>query len=123
MRIQGDGHQLERAIANLCDNAARHARSCVTIVVSARDAVAHVIVADDGSGIAPGDRERVFDRFVRLDDSRTRSVGGAGLGLAITREIAQRHGGTVTAGASATGGAQFDLCLPLPVVRAGGGGL
>lgn len=123
VRIQGDGHQLERAIANLCDNAARHAHSRVTIAVSARDATAHVVVADDGSGIAPADRERVFDRFVRLDDSRTRSAGGAGLGLAITREIAQRHGGMVTAGASATGGAQFDLCLPLPMVRTGGSGL
>jgi signal transduction histidine kinase len=113
VRIYGDPHQLERAIANLCDNAARHARSLIEIGVGVRDGSAHLTVSDDGKGIAPENRERVFDRFVRLDDSRTRSAGGAGLGLAITREIAQRHGGSVSVDASPTGGARFDLWVPL----------
>jgi signal transduction histidine kinase len=113
VRIAGDPNQLDRAIANLCDNAARYARSLVTISVWTALDAAHLSVADDGPGIAPSDRERVFDRFVRLDDSRVRSAGGAGLGLAITREIVHRHGGTVTVEASPTGGAQFHVRLPM----------
>jgi signal transduction histidine kinase len=114
VRVRGDGHQLERAIANLCDNASRHAKTMVAIDVAARGDLAHLTVSDDGAGIDPADWDRIFDRFVRLDDSRTRSAGGAGLGLAITREIAQRHGGSVTVDASPAGGARFDLWLPLP---------
>jgi signal transduction histidine kinase len=82
--------------------------------VASGGGTAHVTIGDDGTGIDPADRERIFDRFVRLDDSRSRSGGGTGLGLAITREIAQRHGGSVLVDASPSGGARFDLCLPLP---------
>jgi signal transduction histidine kinase len=115
VRVRGDVHQLERAIANLCDNAARHARSVITLSVAAGADHACLTVADDGPGIAVSDRERVFHRFVRLDDSRTRSAGGAGLGLAITREIALRHSGAVTVEESPAGGAQFSLCLPFSI--------
>jgi signal transduction histidine kinase len=69
-------------------------------------------VADDGPGVPEGDRERVFERFVRLDDARARDDGGAGLGLAIVREIVSRHGGTITLGDAPGGGALFTVRLP-----------
>ena len=69
-------------------------------------------VDDDGPGVPFDDRERIFDRFVRLDDARAREAGGSGLGLAIAREIASAHGGTVTAHASPLGGARFEVHLP-----------
>lgn len=74
---------------------------------------ASVIVEDDGEGIAEADRERVFERFTRLDGHRARSgsSGGAGLGLSLVRRIAERHGGTVSAGAADSGGARFVLSL------------
>jgi len=111
VRMTGDAARLRRALRNLLDNAARHARSAVTVSVWA-DGCAHLVVADDGGGIDPGDRERVFDRFVRLDDSRARHDGGSGLGLPITREIVDSHGGDVRIDDGA--GAVFHVRLPLP---------
>jgi signal transduction histidine kinase len=70
-------------------------------------------VADDGPGIPDAQRERIFDRFVRLDDSRARSAGGSGLGLAIVREVITAHGGTVVVEDSPTGGALFRIQLPI----------
>jgi signal transduction histidine kinase len=102
--VRGNAAQLDRLVRNLLDNAIRHARTGVLITVSAGTSVV-LRVADDGPGITVEDRERVFDRFTRLDDSRTRESGGVGLGLAIVREIAGRHGGTVTITDSPTGGA------------------
>ncbi len=89
----GDPDGLRRIVANLLDNAVRHAASTVTVTVSPP---AKVTVTDDGAGIAAEDRERVFDRFTRLDDARDRDSGGTGLGLAIVRELVRLHGGTVT---------------------------
>jgi signal transduction histidine kinase len=94
--VQGDPDGLDRAIANLLDNAVRHARSSVRLDVSTVDGSAVVTVTDDGPGIPPADRDRVFDRFTRLDSARTRDEGGAGLGLPIVRELVRAHGGTVT---------------------------
>ena len=83
-------------VANLVDNAVRHARSRVVLAAEPRAArTTLVTVTDDGPGIPAADRERVFDRFTRLDDARARDAGGAGLGLAIVRELVRRHGGTV----------------------------
>ena len=83
-------------IRNLLDNAIRHATSRVEVCVSDRDREAIIAISDDGPGIAPEDRMRVFERFVRLDFDRSRSSGGAGLGLAIVAEVVAAHGGTVT---------------------------
>ena len=69
-------------------------------------------VTDDGPGIPPDQRERIFERFARLDDARTRAAGGTGLGLAITRDIIQQHGGSVVIGGDDGGGASFIVTLP-----------
>ncbi|MGW2180002.1 ATP-binding protein [Streptomyces sp. NPDC001732] len=111
--VAGSRGQLARVIGNLLDNAERHARSAVTVSVRAagRGAVA-VEVTDDGAGVPADERERIFERFVRLDDARTRDDGGAGLGLAIARDVAVRHGGGLTVDGAPEGGARFTLRLP-----------
>jgi signal transduction histidine kinase len=88
----GDPQALRHVLTNLVDNAIRHAASQVTLAALPGG----FTVIDDGPGIAPADRERVFERFTRLDDARARDAGGAGLGLAIVQELVRRHGGTVT---------------------------
>jgi len=99
----GDHGALWRVLDNLVGNAVRHAASAVTLAVQRSADRAVVSVADDGPGIPEPDRARVFDRFTRLDDARTRDDGGAGLGLAIVRELVRLHGGTVTLGDAAPG--------------------
>ncbi|TDW19148.1 signal transduction histidine kinase [Kribbella kalugense] len=106
--ISGSESQLRQVVDNLLDNARRHARSAIQVTLTADNERAVLEVADDGYGVPEGERERIFERFVRLDDARTRDDGGAGLGLAIAREIAERHGGTLTA----HDGALFRLTLP-----------
>lgn len=99
--VEGSALWLARVVTNLLDNAQRFAGRRVDLVLrttggpSVRTAVLEV--ADDGPGIPPGDRERVFERFTRLDDARSRDHGGAGLGLAIARDLTAHHGGTLTA--------------------------
>jgi signal transduction histidine kinase len=92
----GDRDELRRVVANLADNAIRHARHRVCLDAAVNGASAVITVTDDGPGIPAEDRDRVFERFTRLDDSRTLDTGGAGLGLAIVRELVRRHNGTVT---------------------------
>ncbi|MEU9571476.1 HAMP domain-containing sensor histidine kinase [Streptomyces massasporeus] len=113
VEVAGSRGQLGRVLANLLDNAQRHARSDVTVSVRREGDRAVVGVADDGDGVPEGDRERIFERFVRLDSARSRDDGGAGLGLAIARDVAVRHGGTLTAEQGPAGGALFELRLPL----------
>ncbi|MFS0865928.1 ATP-binding protein [Microbacterium sp. 179-B 1A2 NHS] len=112
VRVRGDGRLLGRIVRNLADNAARHARSRVAIGVSETAGRAVLTVDDDGSGIPAGERERVFERFVRLDEGRARDAGGSGLGLAIVSAVVVASGGTVTAGDSPLGGARFTVTLP-----------
>ncbi|MFE3291769.1 ATP-binding protein [Rhodococcus sp. NPDC059234] len=119
-RVTGDRAALQRVVRNLVDNAARYARSTVTLDCRGVDGDAVVTVSDDGPGIDPADRERVFERFVRLDPTRTRSSGGTGLGLAIVEQIVRSHHGTVTVGESADGGAVFTVTLPLTQPDSGG---
>jgi signal transduction histidine kinase len=91
----GGPDALRRIVANLVDNAVRHARSRVVLAADSDGAYHRITVTDDGPGIPAADRERVFDRFTRLDDARARDVGGSGLGLAIVRELVRQHGGSV----------------------------
>jgi signal transduction histidine kinase len=93
--IMVDADELHRAVGNLVDNAVRHARTQVEVTARVDLGWAVISVSDDGPGIAAEDRERVFERFTRLDDARGRGSGGAGLGLAIVRELVVRAGGTV----------------------------
>jgi signal transduction histidine kinase len=111
VRLRGDHRQLGRALRNLVDNAARHASSTVELSVWQDTAGAHAQVANDGPPIPADQRERIFDRFVRLDESRQR--GGSGLGLAIVREIAEGHRGTVEVVDTVDGRTAFRLTLPL----------
>jgi signal transduction histidine kinase len=109
--LAGSAPDLSRLVRNLVDNAARHAASKVALSVWAETTAGQervvLTVGDDGDGIAPEDRERVFERFTRLDDARARHDGGSGLGLAIVSYIAEGHAGTVTVGHSPLGGAEF----------------
>ncbi len=111
--VVGDRGQLTRAIRNLLDNAERHAESGISVKLQESGDTAMLTVTDDGAGIAPESRELVFERFSRLDEARAADTGGAGLGLAIARDIAQRHGGSLSLGSSDGSGASFELALPL----------
>jgi signal transduction histidine kinase len=112
-RVVGDPIGLGRVVRNLADNAARHADRAVDLSVREIDGWAVVSVEDDGAGVAPGDRKRVFDRFVRLADARSRDGGGAGLGLAIVRAVVEAHRGEVTIGEGPLGGAHLEVRLPV----------
>ncbi|UPL16111.1 HAMP domain-containing histidine kinase [Microbacterium galbinum] len=112
-RVEGDPRLLGQLLRNLADNAARHAQGCVAIAVAPADGYVFVTVEDDGAGVPVDERERVFERFVRLDEARSRDAGGSGLGLAIVRGIAAASGGTVAVDDSRWGGARFVVTLPL----------
>ncbi|MBC2960834.1 HAMP domain-containing histidine kinase [Nocardioides deserti] len=111
-RVQGDPLALAQVVRNLVDNAARHATSAVALAVTDHGDAVELAVEDDGAGVPEADRERVFERFVRLDDARARDAGGSGLGLAIVRETVAAHGGTVAVSGSSLGGARFVVRLP-----------
>jgi signal transduction histidine kinase len=110
--VVGDPKQLTRAIRNLVDNAERHAAGRMKLTLAEVDGATLLTVSDDGPGIPAGEHERVFERFGRLDEARTRGTGGTGLGLAITREIIERHGGTITVDSSDRNGARFIVRFP-----------
>ncbi|WP_410812879.1 sensor histidine kinase [Micromonospora sp. 067-2] len=111
VRVQGDPDQLHRAVRNLVDNAVQHARSRVT-VGSVRDAGrGQIVVGNDGLAIATEDRAKIFERFVRLDDSRSRQGGGSGLGLSIARDIVIAHGGALEVD-DTTNGVVMRITLP-----------
>lgn len=112
VRLEADPVAMSRMIRNLVENAVRHAVSCVFIEVGGQDGAAVLTVSDDGPGIAPADRSRVFERFVRLDSDRARSGGGTGLGLAIVAEVVAAHGGVVTIDDPPCGGAKLIVMLP-----------
>ena len=111
-RVNGRRDALARAVRNLVDNACRHAQSRVTVTVQTRDDSVELVVADDGPGIAPEDRTRVFERFTRLDEGRARDAGGMGLGLAVVKSTVERHGGSVTIEDAEPHGARFVVRIP-----------
>ncbi|MBO3752482.1 HAMP domain-containing histidine kinase [Streptosporangiaceae bacterium NEAU-GS5] len=115
--VLGDALDLRRVLTNLVDNAARHATSKVEVALRVDGDAAEVTVTDDGPGIPPADRERVFDRFTRLDDARSRDDGGAGLGLAIVRETVRAHGGTVHLTDAPDGGKGLRAIVRLPIIQ------
>jgi signal transduction histidine kinase len=108
----GDADALRRALDHLVVNAARHATSKVSVAVELSDEEVCVHVDDDGCGIPESDRERVVRRFVRADEGRARDNGGAGLGLAVSADVASAHGGRLDIGDSPLGGARVSLVLP-----------
>ena len=111
-RVRGDADGLRRVVANLAENAARHARRRVAISVIEDGDEVCLSIEDDGPGIPVADRERVFDRFVRLDAARARDAGGSGLGLAIVAEVVAAHGGTVVIRDSPLDGTLVEVRLP-----------
>lgn len=111
-QVIGDADQLRRAARNLLENAVTHADQKVTVTLAETDGVAELVVADDGPGIPTDQSIRIFERFTRVDDARTRAHGGTGLGLAITHDIVVRHGGTIRAEPSTTG-ARMVVRIPL----------
>jgi signal transduction histidine kinase len=108
-RTRGDAIALDRLVRNLTENASRHARHAMALGLREDDGRVVLTVDDDGSGVASEDRDRIFDRFVRLDEARDRDSGGAGLGLAIVREVAAAHGAAVTISEAPLGGARFEV--------------
>jgi len=108
-----DMRLMERVLDNLVNNALRYSESTVQIALRHDGARASLIVEDDGPGIEPEARERIFEPFVRLDPSRDRATGGCGLGLAIVRSIAQAMGGEVVCDAGELGGARFTFSWPV----------
>lgn len=120
VRVEGHAYDLGRAVANLLDNATRHARTGVEVSLRRHDDTAVLVVDDDGPGVPPAARERVFERFVRLDDARTRVASGpagggpgTGLGLALVRSIVTRHDGDVRLTDAPLGGARVRVTFPL----------
>ena len=103
--------QFVRVVRNLLDNAASHAESTVGVSLQETPAAIRLVVSDDGPGVPADDRERIFERFARVDDARSRDNGGTGLGLAIAREVIAAHGGTITV--DEPPGATFTVILPL----------
>lgn len=112
-KVVVDNRLFHRALTNLVRNAACFAHSVVEVSVGRREDQFCLIVDDDGPGVPLDQRERIFEPFARLDPSRSRDSGGAGLGLAIVRGISERHGGSISVDDSPLGGARFTLTWPL----------
>jgi two-component system OmpR family sensor kinase len=112
--VRADTDRIAQVVANLVRNATEHTGpgGLVRLTAQGRDGTLEIAVEDDGPGIPPEHRERIFDRFHRTDRGRARFAGGAGLGLAIARAIVRGHGGEIRAGATAGGGARIVFTLP-----------
>ncbi len=111
-QVRGHEVLLGQAVHNLLSNAVRHARRRICLSLVEDGPEVRFVVDDDGDGVAAEERERVFGRFVRLDDARTRETGGSGLGLAIVHEVVQTVHGSVSIEDSPLGGARFVVRLP-----------
>lgn len=114
-RVLGDAEALRRVLRNLGENAARHAARRVAIALETRGRDVVLTVDDDGPGIPESERARVLQRFVRLDEARSRDDGGSGLGLSIVDEVVRAHGGTITISRSPLGGARIQVAFQVAV--------
>ncbi|WBB55245.1 ATP-binding protein [Verrucosispora sp. WMMD573] len=114
LTVYGSDNQLATAVANLVENALNYSGEDTTVRIAARAAGEQVEIAvtDQGIGIAPTDVDRIFERFYRADQARSRATGGTGLGLAIVKHIASNHGGRVEVASTLGGGSTFTLRLP-----------
>ena len=112
--VFGDAFRLKQALVNLVDNAIKYNRPGgeVRIYARAEDAQVVVEIKDNGIGISRSDQQRIFERFYRVDKSRSRAQGGSGLGLAIVKKIAEEHGGTVSVESTSGVGSTFRITLP-----------
>ncbi|TFD76648.1 sensor histidine kinase [Cryobacterium fucosi] len=111
-QLRGDRDRLARVVRNLLDNAVQHGGPHIVISLREVDGQAELTVADDGAGIPADQHDRVFERFARVDESRTRDAGGSGLGLAIAREIVAAHGGSIVIDPLHRPGVRFVVTLP-----------
>jgi len=112
--VFGDAFRLKQALVNLVDNAIKYNRPGGEVKISARadDAQVVIEIKDNGIGISQADQQRIFERFYRVDKSRSRAQGGSGLGLAIVKKIAEEHGGTVSVESTLGEGSMFRITLP-----------
>jgi signal transduction histidine kinase len=113
VEVNADAARLRQLFRNLLDNAVRHARGGIWVTTREDGGDLVLTVSDDGAGIPLEDRERVFDRFIRLDESRSRSDGGTGLGLSVCRVIVIAHGGSIRVVEPAHGGATLEARIPV----------
>lgn len=111
-RVIGHHDVVTRVIAHLLDNAARHGETEVAAGVQTIDGIVRVWVDDDGPGVSKDERDRIFERFIRLDDARSRDRGGAGLGLAVVQSAVEQMNGTISVLDAPLGGARFQIDLP-----------
>ena len=111
-QVAASADELAFVIRNVLENAVRYAKSRVEVALVAEHGIAKLTIDDDGPGIADEDRDRVFERFTRLDEARDRAHGGAGLGLAIARDITHHLRGAIEVEHSPLGGARFIVTFP-----------
>ena len=116
VRVQGDADALRRMVRNVGENAVRHASSRVDVTLVERGEEVVLTIDDDGPGIPATERARVLERFVRLDEARSRDEGGSGLGLSIVDEVVRAHGGSMSIEQSPLGGARIVITLPVQAV-------
>lgn len=120
LTVPGNRRDLVSAVSNLVDNAIKYSEPASTVTVSAgrHGEMARLTVSDQGIGIPISDRERIFERFYRVDRARSRSTGGTGLGLSIVRHVAVNHGGSVSVDSTEGEGSAFVLSVPACPARA-----
>ena len=117
IEVDGEAEALEQMTVNLVDNAIKYSRSGGTVILRLRvlGHMAVIEVQDDGIGIPPGEQQRIFERFYRVDRARSREKGGTGLGLSIVKHIAQSHKGSVAVDSQVNKGSVFSVRLPIAV--------
>lgn len=113
VRVAGDPGRLAQVLRNVLDNADRHAATRIRATLTRAGDSAVLDLDNDGPPVPEAERERIFERFVRLDESRSRDTGGSGLGLPIARALLEAHGGTITTGQAPDGYCRFEIRLPL----------